>query len=246
MESLLQRSFMYFNRASVPVKIIKFFLVCSLATSVILFSKDALAVTPNLVPSVLSTTSAAASPGSTTLRTPARQRNSRNIDLEIAKVVLEYLKVCAWPLVVIYLVNSFKPQIAAVLENFHMAEKLKINVLGQEIELTTTQASKTLEELIGAIKRIVKEITDNEKEQLEKIMQAESGHYTVKQVFPNFNRADDNPALKTLRKFRDAQFVRPQGGGQWQREKKIEIKPFGKVIWEKVGSEKLFDSGTGS
>ncbi|MEW6491732.1 MAG: hypothetical protein AB1589_04170 [Cyanobacteriota bacterium] len=244
---------MYFNRASVPVKIINFFLVCSLATSVTLFSKDALAVTPRLVPSVLSTTSTAGSPGSTTLPTPARQHNigatqsnSENIYLEIAKVGLDFLKAWAWPLVVIYLIHSFKPQIAGVLENFYRAEKLKINVLGQEIELTTTEASKTLEELVGAIKSIVKEITPDERKQLEQIMQAESGRYTVKDVFPNFNRAEDNAALKTLRKFRDAQFVRPQGGGQWQREKGIEIKPFGKFIWEKVGSENLFDSRTDS
>jgi hypothetical protein len=208
---------------------------------VILFSKDALAVTPRLVPSVLSTTSAAASPGSKTSSPPATQPKSGNIDLEIAKVGLDFLKVLTWPLVVFYLVHSFKPQIAGVLENFYRAEKLKINVLGQEIELTTTEASKTFEELISEIKMIVNKITPDEREKLKQIMQEKSGRYTVKEVFQNFNREKDNAALETLRKFRDAQFVRPQGGGQWQIEKRIEIKPFGKLMWEKVGSEKLFD-----
>lgn len=64
-----------------------------------------------------------------------------------------------------------------MLKNFSEADSLKFSVLGQPVELTKTQASTSLKEIILEMKRIVKKITSEERKQLEKIMQAKSCQY---------------------------------------------------------------------
>ena len=45
----------------------------------------------------------------------------------------------------------------------------------------------------------------------------------------------------TLRKLRDAQFIRPAEGGSWNGEKHVEIKRFlGSLMWDKIGERTLF------
>jgi hypothetical protein len=95
----------------------------------------------------------------------------------------------------------------------------------------------TLASLVDEMRTITSGLTVPERDVLRRIMGAPPG-IKVTDVFSDFQR--DTPAHNTLRQLRDAQFVRPAEGGQWTRDKHIAIKPFGRLMWEKIGEAKLF------
>lgn len=65
--------------------------------------------------------------------------------MEIAKIVVEYLQVLTWPLIVVFLIIRFRPNIEDLLaklsERFGSAEKVTLGVLGQQIEISGTAAT---------------------------------------------------------------------------------------------------------
>jgi len=96
-----------------------------------------------------------------------------------------------------------------------------------------------LGELLQELRTLTRSISPGEREKLREIMAAPSGTYTVQQLFPAFDRAPGNPDHATLRKLRDAQFIRPEEGGNWKRDKRIGIKPFGRLVWHYLGRSLL-------
>jgi hypothetical protein len=64
------------------------------------------------------------------------------IAVELANLILEYLKVLVWPLITVLLILLFRKQIADILRNFSArmstAETLKLGIMGQEVELSGT------------------------------------------------------------------------------------------------------------
>src|SRR6476661_7452427 len=62
--------------------------------------------------------------------------------MEIAKLILEYLKAVAWPLVVLLLVLRFRSSIVRILnaigDRFMSAETVKVGVFGQEVQISGT------------------------------------------------------------------------------------------------------------
>jgi hypothetical protein len=62
--------------------------------------------------------------------------------MELAKLILEYLKVITWPLVVLFLVLRFRASIARILnavgDRLASAETVKVGVFGQEVEISGT------------------------------------------------------------------------------------------------------------
>lgn len=211
-----------------------------LAAAISFSKKAALAKTSQLALSMSFNTFTSIFLGSTTSPIVAAQGSTANTFMEVAKLILEYLKVLAWPLIVISLIYSYRSQIGKLLTNFSEADSLTVEVLGQPLKMNKTKTSETLNEIISEMKTIVKEITPEDRKKLEEIMNASSCIYSVKDKFPDFDRKEGNKSHETLRKFREAQFIRPQGGGQWEEKKKIEIKPFGRLMWDQVGPKKLF------
>jgi hypothetical protein len=78
--------------------------------------------------------------------------------MEIAKLVLEYIKALAWPLAVLVLVFKFRGAINGILQavgnRLASAETVKLGVLGQEVELSGTARELKVEQqqLLGASK----------------------------------------------------------------------------------------------
>jgi len=62
--------------------------------------------------------------------------------MEIAKLILEFLKVLTWPLVTLVIVWQFRPHLERILKQFgdrlKTAETLKVGVMGQEVQLSGT------------------------------------------------------------------------------------------------------------
>ena len=145
----------------------------------------------------------------------------------------------AWPLAVVVIVVAFMLLYHSPVGD--MVRKVHhINWKEGIVVFRTNEIDQTLQGMLNELQESTKNIGEDEVLKLKEIMSRPSGTYTVQQLFPIFSHDDNNPALKTLRKLRDAQFIRPQDGGQWQKEKLIEIKPFGALIWRRL-SDKLFN-----
>jgi hypothetical protein len=77
-----------------------------------------------------------------------------------------------------------------------------------------------------------------ERQALRQIMAHESGALTVGDLFPDFSR--ESEALITLRRLRTAQFIRPAGKDVWERDSRIEVKPFARLAWARLGEAAIF------
>lgn len=96
----------------------------------------------------------------------------------------------------------------------------------------------TFADLVAEMRKTVSGLRDDERVVLRNIMSQPSGSLVVADVFGGFRRGTEEH--QTLRRLRDAQFIRPAEGGPWEAEKHIEIKAFGAVMWNKIGEKTLF------
>lgn len=113
-----------------------------------------------------------------------------------------------------------------------------------DLDLGPATMSCTTDELAGALAGLLREIRaavpfiqPDERAALRAIMDY-AGTPTVGDVFPDFER--DSDAHTTLRKLRTAQFIRPRDRDRWAPEEYIEVKPFARLLWERLGEASLF------
>ncbi len=113
-----------------------------------------------------------------------------------------------------------------------------------DLDLGPSTVSCTTEELAGALAGLLREIhaavpfiQPDERTALRAIMDY-AGTPTVGDVFPDFER--DSDAHTTLRKLRTAQFIRPRDRDRWAPEEYIEVKPFARLLWDRLGEASLF------
>jgi hypothetical protein len=113
------------------------------------------------------------------------------------------------------------------------------------IDLGTIAINCTLEEiettfygLLVEMRAALPRLRSDERSVLRQIMANESGSLKVSDVFPNFKR--ESEGHKTLRRLRAAQFIRPAKTGRWDADEKIEVKPFGWLVWNRSGEASLF------
>jgi len=114
-----------------------------------------------------------------------------------------------------------------------------------EFDLGTATLSCTAEDVAATFAGMLDEmraaavfVPADERSVLRRIMARASGTYTVEDVFPEFAR--DSGALTTLRRLRTAQFIRPAGRDMWERGERIAIKPFARLVWDRLGEDAIF------
>ncbi len=114
-----------------------------------------------------------------------------------------------------------------------------------ELDLGTEALTCTPEEIAAAFAGLIREmraaaqfITPTERAALRRIMSYDSGTLTVAEVFPDFER--DSEAHASLRRLRTAQFILPAGRDMWDRDQRIAIKPFGRLVWDHLGEAGIF------
>ena len=114
-----------------------------------------------------------------------------------------------------------------------------------EFDLGTATLSCTVEDVASTFAGMLEEmraaaafVPADERDVLRRIMAQASGAYTVEDVFPEFAR--DSGALTTLRRLRTAQFIRPAGRDMWERGERIAIKPFARLVWDRLGEDAIF------
>lgn len=114
-----------------------------------------------------------------------------------------------------------------------------------EFDLGTATMSCTAEEVATAFAGLLREmraaapfISADERAALRWIMAHESGTLAVGSVFPHFAR--DSAAHVSLRKLRTAQFIRPAGRDMWDTGEHIAVKPFARLVWDRLGEDAIF------
>jgi len=116
---------------------------------------------------------------------------------------------------------------------------VKVNLGFMSVTFVEDELDETLASLVEEMRIITKDLSTGEQDILHKIMGSASP-LLVSDVFDGFERKTKEH--ETLRKLRDAQFVRPKERGTWRANKHIAIKPFGRVMWDKIGPKQLFNN----
>ena len=117
-------------------------------------------------------------------------------------------------------------------------KEIELNFGVVRFKLGPDDVRPVLDEILKEMRRILQHLTPAEQKILHKIMASPSGSIAVVELFPGFQK--ESKEHQTLRALRSAQFIRPVRGGSWSSGKKIEIKTFGKLMWDKVGEKRLF------
>jgi hypothetical protein len=120
-----------------------------------------------------------------------------------------------------------------------------MNLTDIEIELGSATMSCTGPEigevfagLLGEMRRMAPRLRADEVNALREVMRHESGTLTVAGLFPDFERESEQHL--TLRRLRAAQFIRPGRSGRWAADEPIEVKPFARLVWDRLGEGSLF------
>jgi hypothetical protein len=113
---------------------------------------------------------------------------------------------------------------------------LNLGVVTAEFEIDRLEG--VLGDILREMRTITGALNTADREMLRHLMSRPSGSLKVIDIYPNFTRESDEHTA--LRRLREAQFIRPLGNGNWQAGKFIEIKSFGRLMWEAVGEQDLF------
>jgi hypothetical protein len=116
--------------------------------------------------------------------------------------------------------------------------ELEIDLGTVRMHCTPDEIAATLQWLLLEMRTVTPRLRADERDVLRRIMSHENGTLTVGELFPDFAR--ESEGHKTLRRLRAAQFVRPAKTGHWVSEERIEVKPFGRLMWDRVGEARLF------
>ncbi|MBN9122319.1 MAG: hypothetical protein J0I06_24795 [Planctomycetes bacterium] len=116
--------------------------------------------------------------------------------------------------------------------------ELELDLGAETIRCTAEEVAHALAGLLREMRAAAPFVTPEERETLRFIMSHPSGALTVGDLFPDFDR--HSAALTALRRLRTAQFIRPAGRDHWEAGEHIEIKPFARLLWARLGEAAIF------
>jgi hypothetical protein len=120
--------------------------------------------------------------------------------------------------------------------------ELELDLGTVTMNCTPEEVASTLASLLGEMRAVIPMLRPDERDTLRRIMAEESAALTVGDVFPDFER--ESEAHKTLRRLRAAQFIRPARTGRWDPPERIEVKPFARLMWDRVGEAVIFSDAS--
>ena len=142
--------------------------------------------------------------------------------MEVA--ILNFISTLVWPAVVvgfgIILIDPIKELLIRL-------KSIKLNMLGNEVELTVQEVENTLNELVSDIKSLVNGITKEER-QLYIDIKTSRGKETVRKLLPDFKRG--NKYHKMLQNLREMKLIKPLEGDSWQENKHPVVTKFSGII----------------
>jgi hypothetical protein len=115
---------------------------------------------------------------------------------------------------------------------------IEIDLGSATMSCAASEVGEVFAGLLGEMRRMAPCLRGDEVNALREVMRHETGTLTVGELFPDFER-ESEPHL-TLRRLRAAQFIRPGRSGRWAADEPIEVKPFARLVWDRLGEESLF------
>lgn len=100
------------------------------------------------------------------------------------------------------------------------------------------EVSTAFASLLEEARAFARNLRSGERALLRRIMAHRGEPLAVRDLFPGFVR--ESRGHRTLRRLRTAMLVRPQGGGCWQADSRIEVRPFGRLVWDRLGEAGFF------
>ena len=116
--------------------------------------------------------------------------------------------------------------------------EVTLNLGGAAMDCTADDLAEALAGHLREIRSVVRLLRPDERVALRAIMSRPGGTLRVADVFHDFSR--ESEAHKTLRRLRAAQFIRPAETGRWDPDERIEVKPFARLLWDRLGEGEIF------
>ena len=148
------------------------------------------------------------------------------------KEFAEVASALAWPCVALAALIGFSNPLHALLERLAATltiKVVKLKAFGAEVELTSEQAKRALDELLQDIADSTNELTAVESSLFERIIRS-GGKESVEAIFPGFQR--DSEEHRQLGRLRDRKLIRPFESGRWQGPKHPVVTRFGQLVYE--------------
>lgn len=121
--------------------------------------------------------------------------------------------------------------------------KVHISLDTLTIVCSAKEIADTFAWLLEEMRAATPRLRPDERTLLRRIMASDNKALTVGDLFPDFRR--EHEAHKTLRRLRAAQFIRPAKTGRWEANEPIEVKPFGRLLWDHIGEAGIFGDEPG-
>lgn len=116
--------------------------------------------------------------------------------------------------------------------------EVHINLDEATIACTAEEIAAAFEGLLREMRAAAPFLQASDRAALRQIMGHESGELTVSDVFPDFARGSESHSA--LRRLRTAQFIRPGGRDMWDGGTRIDVKPFARLAWDRLGEAGIF------
>jgi hypothetical protein len=106
------------------------------------------------------------------------------------------------------------------------------------VACTADEIAAVFDGMLREMRAAVPFLGEDDRAALRRIMDDDSESLTVADVFPEFARGSE--AHASLRRLRTAQFIRPGGRDRWDGDSAIEVKPFARLAWNRLGEAAIF------
>lgn len=115
---------------------------------------------------------------------------------------------------------------------------IELDLGSETVRCTDEEVAVVFAALLREMRAAAPFILPHERAALRTIMAHENAALTVAEVFPEFERESGDHV--TLRKLRTAGFIRPAGRDMWDRARRIDVRPFARLTWDRLGEAAIF------
>jgi hypothetical protein len=116
--------------------------------------------------------------------------------------------------------------------------ELELDLGTATLHCPAAEVSTALLSLLEEARAFARNLRPGERALVRRIMAHRGELLAVRGVFPGFAR--ESRGHRTLRRLRAAMLVRPGGGGCWLPKSRIEVRLFGRLVWDQPGEAEFF------
>lgn len=106
-----------------------------------------------------------------------------------------------------------------------------------KVILKSSQSERLLASAFDSMKPLIDTVPKDERQRILTAIQSSPRPLRVDEIFPGFTRETHKDGLEQqiLRNLREAQLIRPVGGGRWHGDSLVDLKEFGRIMLDYMG-----------